>query len=114
MRMMSDPKRRSQSITPRAGWYWFAVLLFLVTAILAPALILLPLFRNHVATTFIVPGTNQVRLRAGDYVLWDDYKTILNGTTYSLSSNPPSSLTVKMSRVVDTFEVSQTSVGNVW
>src|SRR4051812_19493869 len=105
---------REQRITPGAGWYWFGALSFLVTAIIAPLLILLPLFRSHVTATFVVPGTNQVRLRAGEYILWDEYRTIFQGTTYSLSSNLPGGLTIKMFRAADESEVSMSSSGNVW
>ena len=105
---------KEQQITPGVGWYWFAALLFLVTAIIAPVLILLPLFRGHVTATFVIPGTNQVRLAANEYVLWDDYRTIFQGTTYSSSSNLPGGITIKMFKVADGSEVLMSSSANIW
>ena len=46
---------------------------------------------------FLVPGSVEVQLsRGGDYTLWHDYRTILNGRSYSASTNLPAGLQISL------------------
>lgn len=86
----------SRAISPGMGWYWFAALLFIATGIVAPLAVVLPLFRSHAVVEMVVPGTNVVTFKAGEYVLWNDHTTIFQGTTYSSSSNLPAGVTNRL------------------
>jgi len=72
------------------------ITLFILGGFVIPFLLILPLFLNKSANSqFLIPGSKEVTVeKPGRYYLWNDFRTVYDGKSFSRSESIPDGLVI--------------------
>lgn len=97
---------------PGKGWYWAAALIAGASTAAVVALIAWLAVSFDSNQQFLVPGRHTVELAAaGEYVVWNDHRTVFEGRTYDESEKLPAGIQIAVVDVASgkPLEVASTS-----
>ena len=80
---------------PGKGWYWAAGIIAAASTAAVVALIAWLALSFDSNQQFLVPGRHTVELaEPGEYVVWNDYRTVFEGRTYDESDKLPAGIQI--------------------
>lgn len=93
---------------------WLIVLgvILFVIAVIVPVITVLPLMMKQSAETitFLVPGETELAVKEnGRYYLWNDYKTVFNGRSFTRLKTLPDGLDIQLIDLASGSKINLTS-----
>src|SRR5688500_11171198 len=80
---------------PGKGWYWAAALIAAASTAAVVALIVWVALEFETNQQFLAPGRYTIELATpGEYVVWNDHRTVFEGRTYDESEKLPGGIRI--------------------
>ena len=95
---------------PGKGWYWAAGIIAAASTAAVVALVVWLVLSFDSNQQFLVPGRHTVELsEPGEYVVWNDHRTVFDGRTYDESEKLPAGIKIAVVDVASGKELAVAS-----